>query len=286
MDTVFNATKNIDPYILFHFLTNYQFYDYDETNEFYKNKQINHFDQETKDLKKNWKSKYKLAYSSRICIWINPEDAAWLTLGEYDFSKNAFPIAIRSFGPFTILANHSINSLSYSKILSFLKDKVPTTSRCLDYAFLSLKLDTTQQKTIFLHFNNTDSAEIFRNSVKDRKVSCEVLVEPIADDVPSIIIEETDSFKEFRQNSLDEFHNSKKTHHVYYYGKYSKDGTIVHPFANLTKQQIEKEIIRQYISIHEGRETHLALYSLNIPCKIFAMRFFLDEQKIIEWRIK
>ena len=60
LDALFDGAQKLDENILFHYLTKYQFYNFDEENEFKKTKQLSDLEEATKTIRINWKSKYKL----------------------------------------------------------------------------------------------------------------------------------------------------------------------------------------------------------------------------------
>lgn len=265
-----------EAFYLFHYLTKYQFYELDEVNEFQKAKQMKQIEAVTEGIRAGWKSRYKITFDGRRSIQTDPRYGTWLLLSSYDFQKNAFQVSFQDF------ALEEIRGINSQKLDSFLKGKVPTTAASAR-TFAALKLDPFQKKSYPLRYK-PDVAESFKSYVENQRIACDVLLDIVGDPTFSTETIETDGFRQFKEHELDEFKKS-----VGFVNTFDDDGIRrrkPHPFNNLSVQQRDKEIAKLFRSQYPDAETHYVLYNLNLACKIQAIRFLADKEKIFEWRPK
>jgi hypothetical protein len=278
LDTLLDSRKEIttESSYFFHHLTNYKFYDFNELNEFEKAKQMRHLEEVTQDIRSNWKSRYKISFDGYKCISTEQDNNKWLFLSSYDFQTNSFQVTFQEFDIIEIV------DISNEKLNSFLSGKVPPTAAPAK-AFLSFKIEPTQKKSYTL-FLKPDVAESFKSYVNDNRITCDILINIIADPTFSTELIETTQFREYKIQELEKYKKSGGFVHTF-----DNDGLRTkkpHPFNKMSTQQREKEIIKQFKLLYTGVETHYVLYNMNLPCRIQGIRFFADKDKLLEWRPK
>jgi len=263
-----------ETYYLFHYLSRYQFYDFDEVNEFQKAKEMKQLQDATDGIRSGWQSRYKITFESYQSIHTNPHYGTWLLLSSYDFEEETFQVTFQDFEPI------QVGGVNSQKLDAILKGKVPPTSGSAR-AFLALKLDPRQKKPYPLGYK-PEVAETFKAYVEDNRIACDLLIDISGEPQFSTEVFETDGFQQFKQRALDNYKKSGGFVHTF-----DEDGIRrrkPHPLKGLSSEQRQRAIIKQFRSSYPDAETHYVIYSLDLPCTILGIRFLADKQKIFEWR--